>query len=283
MKFCDSSQNMSLLRRKNSHPRDERIEFIEDGHLYLVDSEGGYVSVTTFVHMFFQPFDAREVLSRMRKSHRWETSPYHGMSDEDIMNVWEMKRTESASMGTLMHQQIEAFYNDEAHDTALIATEWEYFQRFHADAAGWIPYRTEWYIFDEEHKLAGSVDMIFQIDPNNDTDLVIVDWKRTADLKKENKYQKGLHPVQYLDDCNYIQYCLQLNVYKYILQKNYGKHITAMYLVILYPSNDTYIQQDVPDMQTEVLKMLRHKQHPTNRLSFLRVRRSEPSFVQFAP
>jgi ATP-dependent exoDNAse (exonuclease V) beta subunit len=192
------------------------------------------------------------------------------MTDKEIMGTWEKKRDESASSGTFMHQQIEAFYNEEPYDTTLIPQEWRYFLRFH-QSFSLLPYRTEWYVFDEDAKIAGSIDMTYKLAPDNDTDLVIVDWKRTVDLKLDNKYQKGLYPVHHLDDCNFIHYSLQLNIYKYILEKNYGKRIKALYLVVLHPSNDSFQQKEVPDMQKEVLQMLDEKKNPkTNRLCFLR-------------
>ena len=48
------------------------------------------------------------------------------------------------------------------------------------------PYRTEWMIWDKDHKLAGSIDMIFE---NEDGTLSIYDWKRSKEIKKQNKWQ----------------------------------------------------------------------------------------------
>ena len=49
----------------------------------------------------------------------------------------------------------------------------------------------------------------------------LFDWKRSKQIKKENRYRKGKHPLNHLDDANYWHYALQLNIYKYILEKNY--------------------------------------------------------------
>ena len=45
-----------------------------------------------------------------------------------------------------------------------------------------VPWRTEMMVWDEEYKLAGSIDMIF-IDLNTN-ELIIVDWKRSKEIKK---------------------------------------------------------------------------------------------------
>ena len=49
------------------------------------------------------------------------------------------------------------------------------------------PYRTEWMIFDEDLKLAGSIDMVYE---NPDGTLSIYDWKRSKDISKVNGWNK---------------------------------------------------------------------------------------------
>lgn len=234
-----------------------------------MDGDESYTSVTTFIHHFFKPFDAKTVIQKMKRSQRWSSSPYYGKTDEEIMSEWEKKRVDSASSGTYMHQQIERFYNEEEPHTEPIGKEWQLFGDFHKHFAR-TPYRTEWYVYDEEAKLAGSIDMVF-CEGENDTDLIIVDWKRTSELKTSNFYQKGLHPVSHLDDCNFYHYSLQLNTYKYILEKNYGKQVKHMFLVVLHPNNNEYLQKEVPLLQNEVRAMIQERSQPKG-LVFLRNR-----------
>lgn len=259
-----------MLSTQNKHDRDERIKFFDEGHVYEVDGDRGYTSVTTFIHKYFQEFDAKKVIKKMRNSPKWESSPYYGKTDEEIMDQWETKKINSAESGTLMHLQIENFYNEQEVQTEKISTEWEYFNNFHKDFDK-IPYRTEWYVFDEESRLAGSIDMIFRAEADNDVDLIIVDWKRTLELKLGNHFQKGLQPIEHLDDCNFVHYSLQLNTYKYILEKNYGKKIRSMFLVIIHPNNQNYMMKEVLPLHKEVQLMIREKMNPgAKRLLFLR-------------
>lgn len=261
-----------MLSEQNSHERDERIRFFEEGHVYEVDGKRGYTSVTTFIHKYFQEFDAPKVIRKMRNSPKWEKSPYYGKTDEEIMEQWETKKKDSAESGTLMHLQIENFYNGLEVETEKIPTEWGYFNKFHQEF-GRIPYRTEWYVFDEDSGLAGSIDMIFRAEDGNDVDLIIVDWKRTLELKVSNHFQKGLPPIDHLDDCNFVHYSLQLNTYKYILEKNYGKKIRDMFLVVIHPNNHDYILKQVLPLMDEVKQMINEKKNPGSRkLIFLRNR-----------
>lgn len=132
--------------------------------------------------------------------------------------------------------------------------EWEYFceyQRTHG--AKFEPFRTEWLVFDEEHKVAGSIDMVYK---KPDGTLAIYDWKRTEELKMENKFQSGLGPVSHLPDTNYWHYSLQLNVYRYILQKHYGVTVSELALVVLHPINKSWRVAKVNMMDEEVADMM---------------------------
>ena len=64
-------------------------------------------------------------------------------------------------------------------------------------------YRTEWIIFDEEIKLAGSVDMCYTDKEGN---YYLFDWKRSKQIIKENNYRKGKYPLNHIDDTNYWHY-----------------------------------------------------------------------------
>jgi hypothetical protein len=53
------------LAKLNAHERDPFIEFDPVPHVYTVRGEGGYTSVTTFVHSHFEHFDAEAYIIRM--------------------------------------------------------------------------------------------------------------------------------------------------------------------------------------------------------------------------
>jgi hypothetical protein len=96
--------------------------------------------------------------------------------------------------------------------------------------------------------------MLF-LDPEKD-EYVIYDWKRSREIKFDNKYAQGRGPVKNLDDCNYTHYCLQLNMYKYILENYYTKTIRSMHLLVLHPNHDNYQKIDVPDMSNHIRRII---------------------------
>lgn len=240
-----------MLSINNNHPRDERIRFVEESHTYYVDgSSEGYISSTTLIHKLFEKFDADKVISKMRNSYKWKSSPYYGMTNEEIKEKWDNNRDCAASAGTKMHENIENYYNKK--DYSIEGKEFSLFKCFEDDHKDLKPYRTEWCVFDEEAKVSGSIDMVYE-DPDDNSKLIIADWKRSKEIKFENKWQKGISPHSvHLDDCNFVHYSLQLSIYKYILEKNYDKKISECFIVVLHPNQDSYKKYHIMDLSEEV-------------------------------
>ena len=244
------------LQSQNPHPRDDRIRFVEESHTYYVDgSDDGskYKSTTSLIHSMFKPFDADEVIDKMRKSRNWHSSAYFGQSPDEIKAEWETNRDSAARSGTSMHENIENFYNGVDHK---VSREFEMFQAFVEDHKELVPYRTEWCIFDEEARVSGSVDMVYESRDTPGT-YVIADWKRSKAIKMENKWQSGTTKhTAHLPDCNFIHYSLQLSTYKYILEKNYGLTISQTFIVVLHPAQHSYNKIVTEDLSAEVESMM---------------------------
>ena len=54
-----------LLQELNKHPRDKRIIFDEEPHIYYIDGKKADISVTTLIHKYFPHFDAVEISKKM--------------------------------------------------------------------------------------------------------------------------------------------------------------------------------------------------------------------------
>jgi len=242
----------TYLAKLYPHERDTRIQFDEGPHIYTIDgSSAGYMSVTTFNHAHFEQFDADAIIQKMMASSRWRQNKYYGQTPVEIKVGWEQNRDEAANAGTKMHYDIECYYNECPNENLSI--EYEYFNNFLKAFPELKPYRTEWTIFHEELKLAGSIDMIFE---NPDGSLLIYDWKRSKEIVKTNGFNKwgNKECIDHLPDTNYWHYCLQLNTYKAILEEKYGKRVTDLYLVCLHPNNKNknFQRIKVADLQNEV-------------------------------
>ena len=256
METTQPTEPPTYLAKLNPHERDSRIVFDEGPHIYYIDGScNEYTSVTTFNHNHFEKFDADKIIKGMMKSKKWTQSKYYGLSVDEIKALWDKNRDEAAEAGTKMHYDIECYYNECPNENDSI--EYQYFNNFLTAYPELKPYRTEWTVFHEELKLAGSIDMVFK--DMNDGSLLIYDWKRSKEIIKSNSFGKwgNKECIEHLPDTNYWHYCLQLNTYKAILEEKYGEKIKGLYLVCLHPDNKNknYQRIKVADLQTEVKEL----------------------------
>jgi ATP-dependent exoDNAse (exonuclease V) beta subunit len=131
--------------------------------------------------------------------------------------------------------------------------EWDYFINFVKDHPDLKPYRTEWTIYDEDLKISGSIDMIYE---NSDGTLSIYDWKRSKDITRVNNFNKFAinKLICHMPDANFWHYALQLNTYKRLIERKYGKIVTDLYLVRLHPDAEekNYELIKLPDLSKEI-------------------------------
>ena len=243
----------------NAHPRDKEVRFVEKTHTYYVKgSSKGIVSTTGFVHAFFPHFDPYAVIAVMKSKSTWPQSPYFGKTDKEIADGWTDSGKEASGKGTEMHLAIEKYLNGAVNridDSVKETKEWEYFQNFWRVASKDLePYRTEWEVWDDEHKLTGSIDMIFK--RKSDGAYVIYDWKRSKKIDFDNKWDTGLGPMTHLPNSNYWHYTLQLNTYRWFLETYYGLRISDMCIVIFHPDNTNYQLFRLNRMDDEIQDML---------------------------
>jgi ATP-dependent exoDNAse (exonuclease V) beta subunit len=271
-----------VLSNKNSHPRDANIQFIEEGHKYIIltEPEVKYTSVTTWNHEHFEKFDADKIIENMMKSKSWKKGhKYWGLTTEQIKTQWDSNRDSVAGAGTALHYEIECFYNDnsfyfdytnnelydnyinynkETHEFKSI--EWKYFINFIRDYPQLKPYRTEWLIYDDDVKISGSIDMVY-INPDNT--LSIYDWKRSKNITRINNFNRfGLKPdICHLPDSNFWHYALQLNTYKTILERKYNIKVKDLFLVRLHPDAEekNYELIELPDLSKEIEQLFKER------------------------
>lgn len=240
-----------------THPRDTDLTFDEGAHAYYVRGRR-LRSVTDVVAAAFPTFDAESVAERIVRSHRSQSDPtyaYYGMSQADVLASWQGKGDGAQALGTALHGEIErALAGEElGPEASRVGPEFDHFRAYRRDYAGHTVVRTEWRIYDSEKGLAGTVDAVFR---DLEGRYVLVDWKRSREITRENRWEHGYGPVAHLPHTNYWHYALQLNLYASILERHYGIAIGAMRLVVLHPSNASYDLHDVPRLTAEVEALL---------------------------
>ena len=268
----------STLATRNCHERDQYIQFFEEDHKYVItnDPNNKYTSVTTWNHSHFPVFNANLIIKNMMKGKNWkEGHKYWGLTAEEIKKQWSNNSSAVSGAGTDLHFEIECFMNNpdiesgfkgnkgynhsDLHEAYLKdpkakeVVEWDYFINFVKDHPELKPYRTEWTIYDEDLKISGSIDMIYE---NPDGTLSIYDWKRSKEITRVNNFNKFAinKLICHMPDANFWHYALQLNTYKRIIERKYGKIVTDLYLVRLHPDAEekNYELIKLPDLSKEI-------------------------------
>ena len=265
----------NVLFERNIHLRDKNIQFLAEGHKYTIlsDQNSSYTSVTTWCHSHFPHFDANSVIDSMMKGKGWkEGHKYWGLDSNQIKSQWNTNKDSVSLSGIVLHHEIECFYNNrelssdytnkELYEKYIMENqeyhllqplEWQYFINFIKDNLHLKPYRTEWLVYHEDVKIAGSIDMVFE---NPDGTLSIYDWKRAKNITRINNFNKFAISKQicHLPDSNFWHYALQLNTYKTILEQKYDKKIRDLFLVRLHPNAEelNYELIKLPDLCIEM-------------------------------
>jgi hypothetical protein len=212
----------------------------------------------------------------MMRGKNWkEGHKYWGLTAEEIKKQWTNNSSAVSGAGTDLHFEIECFMNNPDLESghkgnkgykhadlyenylqnprAEEVVEWDYFINFVKDHPELKPYRTEWTIYDEDLKISGSIDMIYE---NPDGTLSIYDWKRSKDITRVNNFNKFAinKLICHMPDANFWHYALQLNTYKRLIERKYGKTVTDLYLVRLHPDAEekNYELIKLPDLTKEI-------------------------------
>ena len=279
---------VDVLKKRNAHERDTYLRFEEKWHKYTItnDPRSTYISVTKWNHSHFPAFDSDLIIRKMMAGRNWnEDNKYWGMTPAQIKKLWKDNGTVASGEGTKLHADIECFMNQHLvdEDDNLVVTdhqmlhesymedkadgdcvinnntvEWDYFLRFVLEqCAEKTPFRTEWMIYDNDLKLAGSIDMVYE---NEDGTVDIYDWKRAKEIVRTNNFGDvaSTKCIQHVPNTNFWHYSLQLNTYKYILERKYGKTVRNMRLVVLHPDTPcgSYEVIDCADMANEIEQLM---------------------------
>ena len=202
-------------------------------HTYTVDGIP-FISVTTLLSKWFAKFDVDKTISKMNKQN------YLGMTNEEIKALWVQRGNLAATLGTELHQSIEAYYRGTP--KPLDTVEYGYFEDFVLKNP-LNTFQVEWCVYHEPVKLIGTIDYVCK---RADGTLDLYDWKRSSDLSKG--FGMCLLPeLSHLPDTKYWKYTLQLNLYRFLVEEN-GFKVNKMYIVCFHPSNSGFQKLEVPEI-----------------------------------
>jgi ATP-dependent exoDNAse (exonuclease V) beta subunit len=201
---------MKVIRRSD-------VIFEEEYHTYTLISTGQRLtSVTTAIARHFPTFNPDRILSRMGDEKR--RTKYGGMTNEQIRAMWKANNWDASSRGTDMHSRIEKylvtgeFNPSDPELSRFIPFWWDFLERI---GDGYVV-TTEYLLHDKDSLLAGTSDCILV---NKEGRAIILDWKRSREIKNTDEYGKGTGMFSDVNNCNHGKYCIQLNTYRTLLEK----------------------------------------------------------------
>lgn len=223
------------------------ITFKEDTHQYFNERGEEYISATTFIHLFQQPFDQIGAATRVAKR--------EGVTVEEILKRWKDKSRKSCEYGTNVHAKMEEYIKTGKIDSNYLAMYQSFDDIVGKDKKYAKQVFSELKLHNDEYLIAGTADLLIDL---NDNEFIVGDFKTNEQFQYYNKYgQHMLSPVQHLSDCHHNVYALQLSLYAYFYGLKTGK--TCRNVFLMY-SNDLSGWQFVPAnyMEIEVRAMLRY-------------------------
>ena len=273
---------LTTLEKKNPHPMDARIVYVDSTHKYYLDGIELPISITGVIHDLFPQFDPTKTINKYYDN--WsvdKNGKYHalisylrivrGMADAEIKTeiatLWSSSGSAASEAGTTMHAQIEAFEND---GVAPVDKSKEYAQfeewKQRPEVSGWTIYRTEWSVYHEEAQVAGQIDALYK---DADGEHIMCDWKRCDPTPRRAGGslellgpdmdcfgdERGYGPCAHLPNTKFGHYCVQQNLYSGILSTLYGITVKRMYLVQMHPKLNKAHMVQVPYMPEMAAKI----------------------------
>jgi hypothetical protein len=259
-----------ILATVHAHPRDERIQFFEEGHYYVVDGKRVNASVSKVVEFYFPQFDAQGTVDKLfkcwkvdKRSKYYQLINYFSLvlhiDDEEqqkneIINLWKLNGADKARYGTSLHYAIEMYLNEQPVPEP-IPPEFQLFLEWRKKHPTWIPYRTEWSVFHEEFQVAGQIDSLWF--DQSTGQFIMVDWKCVQKMETESSYkEKGFIPFENFPNTNLWHYVIQQNLYRFFLESKYGIKVHTCYLVQLHQKLKEAVEWPLDDIQSDMFTAL---------------------------
>ena len=270
--------------------------FNEDSHVYWnVNDDEKYISVTTLIERYAQPFDkdfwsGYKALEQLLPTDAWgiekksllathkldkELLSTYNISELDfnkaqqgILDEWDKTNKESCERGTKIHAKIEQSMYDMGANVTL--KKFGVGGKFTCDKGrtdldlenGVYPEYLISYMSDDKLlRLAGQIDLL-AISGNQ---FWILDWKTNKEIKQKSGFNtqtkstaKMLYPLNNLDDCNYWHYTLQLSTYAWMIQQLRPDLNLQELIMVHFDHNGKQTVYHLDYLKDEVEKMFKH-------------------------
>lgn len=204
----------------------------------LKEIQGKTMSVSSLIGYMHKAFDREAVAEKcVKKGFDDPESKYYQMSAKQIIESWEAKANESKLYGSMMDNYIGTYLTEpENMETWKLDNNYDYDPRINGLCKGFnqfydvISSKTDYEYVCREEKMFiksnktgewinGRFDCLFYSPKLNK--YLVIDWKTTGTIDRENKWERMLGPLYDKDACDLNEYTIQVQMYKKALSEVY--------------------------------------------------------------
>jgi hypothetical protein len=226
-------------------------------HTYINEDTGEvYKSVTTVLSMLEVEFPAQNIAQAIaRQSEKKKKEKYKGLSENEILTLWEDENRSANEYGTKVHNLLEDYlkknkflFPDSEEEKEILDS----YDELKIDLGE--RYHCERILFSEKYSIAGMSDHIVDVDGAL---FDINDYKTNKVINFYSQYKKKLlPPMEHLDDCQYNIYSLQLSIYAFFYEEETGRKCRSLNLLYFDRNTKKFTKYPVPYMKMEAIKIL---------------------------
>lgn len=271
------------------------IAFEEEAHIYydVTQPDQKFISVTTLIHTFTNPFDKEfwssyKALEKLLSKDDWaiekksllSTKKFdkvllemYEISENDfnreqqaILDAWDEENRKSCERGTKIHSDLENSLYGKRRDIDLakyqIGGKFECIKDYNEldlEYGVYPEYLIHRVSEDGKLRIAGQIDLLVK----KGNKIIIADYKTNKEIKTKSFYDKNKktsekmkYPLNNLDDVNYWHYTLQLSTYAWMIQKLNPDFEIEDLVMIHFDHSDNMTVYHLPYLKEEVIKML---------------------------
>lgn len=242
-----------------------KIYLEPEKHVYINEDTGEiYKSVTTVLSMLEEEFPAQNIAQAIvRQSDKKKKEKYKGLSEGEILSLWEEENRTANEYGTKVHNLLEDYlkknkflFPDDEEEKIILDSydelKIDLGEKFHCERI----------LFSEKYSIAGMSDHIVDIE-NGLFD--INDYKTNKVINFYSQYgKKLLSPMEHLDDCQYNVYALQLSIYAYFYEQETKRKCRSLNLLYFDRNTKKFTKYPVPYMKLEAIKILDNYKNTSN-------------------
>lgn len=271
------------------------ICFNEAEHVYFhaKDPRRKYISVTTLIHKFEQPFDtqfwsAYKAMEQILEPDYWRVAQKELLEkkkwsdkmltiynvDENVFNAvqqnildnWQKENMASTKRGSAIHANLEHSFYSQKENISIQKygiggsfTCIEGMTDLSLDNGLYPEYLIHYDTPDDKLHIAGQIDLLVK----QENQFSIIDWKTNKQIKTKSYFDKKTktseklkYPLSNLDNCNYSVYNMQLSTYAWMIEQNHPELKCKELVLVHFDHNNNMTTYNMPYLKNEVEKMI---------------------------